>query len=406
MTISTEITFPLDQDLAIPNADIGAVVLDFTGGTSNLDEYEVIFNNITDNETLDGATWVAGQDFAIVNSVSGTPATPTSLTATFFATWDFAAGKDIEIKARARNAAGVWGPYDTISLLSGEWEDGTDVTFETASANTATGSITSPVDDFVIDEDHTDFIVSGTVAGAPASVEMAVNGGTPFAVTNTGTNFDTWTATVDRTTHSLEDGDAVTLELLLDSVTADTATGRINERPDLPVISGITENQILPPNAALPSFAITVNDATDGINLIRFILRRLSDGWHWDGAAWVAPLSWNNSTQTYTNAELPTTYTFQDGVDGVTFPTDLGVSTDYTLFANVRDASGTNESSTGPGRTFSTGTPPTANADTYTVGQDTSTDLDVLANDDNVAAGAVITIVTQPSSGGTATVNP
>ena len=380
-----------------PNSPLPTFTINVNDATDGIDIHRFVLRRLSDGLYWDGSAWVAT---GIWNH-----STQTFTNAELPTTYTFEDGVDGVTFPSNLGVSTNYALTVNVRDTSGTFESTSRTRSFSTGAPAVTGTITSPLDGFVIDEDDSTFTVTGTATGAPSMVEVDANG-TAFTATNTGTDFDTWTATVDRTAASLEDGDAVTLELLLDSVAADTVVGRINERPDAPVItSGITVDQVLPPNSALPLFTIPVNDATDGIELIRFRLQRLSDGLYWDGSVWVSSAVWNDSTQTYTNAELPATYTFQDGTDGIDFPLDLGVSTSYRIVTLIQDASGTNESSS-TARTFSTGTPPTANADTYTVGQDTSTDLNVLANDDNVAAGAVITIVTQPSSGGTATVNP
>ena len=245
------------------------------------------------------------------------------------------------------------------------------------------GEIVSPVDGFVIDEDTTTLDVSGTSAGSPSLVEVLVNGVATVAV-DTGSGFDTWEALgIDLAAAGLAPGDAVPVQLRLDGTIVDSLGGvRWNARPTA-ILSGIDQGQQLATSAPIPPFSIAITDANnDDIELVRYRLQRVSDGAWWDNdSAWVTPTVWHSLTPP-TPIPTPGTYTYVDGVDGLTLPA-LADNETYELYVSARDilTGGVNDWSASDVVTFTAQDPSSTGeivspVDGFVIDEDTTT-LDV-----------------------------
>jgi len=301
-------------------------------GGVDIDYFEVAFNNLTTGFALE-----YDQNFNQVFSAPLDTLFMPNLGDAFPSALPFSAGSgispqlveghQIEIKARAVDVNGAKTAFSSLII---------DVAL-------VSGAITSHGGGFVLPRDADEIVLSGTASSAPDSLQVSVNGHSVQAV-DVGINFSQWEATVPLVDAGASEGSALTVQLLDSGVVLDSVQGRVNERPAATRVSGPDNGDLLPPNSALGSFGVAVSDDSDGISLISYRLTRSSDQYSWDGIAFVSGDIWNDSTATFSAVQLPATYLFQNGSDGIVLPQDLGADESYSLAVRVTDDSPVSDS--------------------------------------------------------------
>ncbi len=216
----------------------------------------------------------------------------------------------------------------------------------------------------------TSTVISGTATDndSVASVEVRINGGAYSTAAGTGS----WSYTAT----GLQNGQTYTADVRaydpagnISSVVSRTFSVAADANDPTVTISA--------PSAELPAntTATTVSGtAADDVS-VALVQVRVNSG------------SWVSATGT-------TSWTYELS----------GLTNGSSTLVEARSQDGAGNFSTIASRTVTVNNPPTANADAISTAMNVSIVVDVLANDTNVDAGAVLTIESQPANG-TATVN-